>query len=101
MWGCGCRAGGRGGSVRRGGETIGQWLICTGGLELEGVEVRVQIDDKDKTKVEDLIPKQVGERGICKYTIQFSPSLPLTPLHPHPFPLPHSHWTCMRSSLSA
>lgn len=29
-----------------------------GGLELEGIEVRVEISDKDKTKVEDLIPKQ-------------------------------------------
>ena len=32
---------------------------CIGGLELEGVEVRVEINDKDRTKVEDLIPKQV------------------------------------------
>lgn len=30
-----------------------------GGLELEGVEVRVQISDQSQTKVEELIPKQV------------------------------------------
>ncbi len=33
--------------------------ISLGGLELEGVEVRVQINDKNKTEVDDLIPKQV------------------------------------------
>lgn len=32
-----------------------------GGLELEGVEVRVEINDRDKTDVKDLIPKQVSE----------------------------------------
>ena len=35
-----------------------------GGLELEGVEVRVQLNDKDRTEIEDLIPKQVHV-GVC------------------------------------
>ncbi len=35
-------------------------IVCViGGLELEGVEVRVAMDDKDRTKVEALLPKQV------------------------------------------
>ena len=34
---------------------------CAGGLELEGVEIRVAINDKDETKVEDLLPKQVSK----------------------------------------
>ena len=33
--------------------------VPTGALELEGVEVRVQLSDKDSAEVEDLIPKQV------------------------------------------
>ncbi len=35
-------------------------IVCViGGLELEGVEVRVAMDDKDRTKVDALLPKQV------------------------------------------
>lgn len=38
-----------------------QLLLYVGGLELEGVEIRVHISDKGKDNVEvkDLIPKQV------------------------------------------
>jgi len=35
------------------------YCLFPGGLELEGVEVRVSVDSKDKTKVNDLLPKQV------------------------------------------
>lgn len=37
-------------------------ILCvkhTGGLELEGVEVKIQLDDQNKADIKDLIPKQV------------------------------------------
>ena len=36
-----------------------------GGLDLEGVEVKVEVDVKDKTKVDDLIPKKV--KGMIRH----------------------------------
>ena len=37
----------------------------TGALELEGVEVRVQLSDKDSSVIEDLIPKQVPRMAFA------------------------------------
>ena len=39
-------------------------VAMSDGLELEGVEVRVSMDSKDKTKVDALIPKQVRSSGV-------------------------------------